>query len=651
MSARDLKLGCLFCLVLVVVFFGGTLLTHNSYFLGDVTYYWWPRKTFIAAQLQSGAFPLWDPTFRCGIPFFAIPDNGVLDVFSLAFAFFDFASGLKFFHALNFFAAALACWLIGKKWRHSNGASLLLSLLIVFGGYFIVRSQFLSQCATLTWGIYAALLLSSQFMVLGALPLALMTLAGHWQTSVIILMFCLPILLIRFRHQPQKAFKFLVMASVFALGLGAVQILPALELSSLSYWGGHGLDPALASVYSLPLRDLINLIRIIPAESYWNLDNSFWVGSIHIGLAALVLAAMGFVRLSFRAKMAAALFLSASVTLSVMPLSLPYLRYPSRWFLGAACLLPLLAAGGFEAVPRKIKPLIWTLCGLSLAGNWIVRMPTINQGYFRETNDFARTMQSGAMEWTKSAETPVPPPAARRYMFSFSAERMLAGGGTDGAARAKDLRDRLYIRTPLVYRLSQAGGFGEPLVPLRMDIALERMKELGNPEAARPLLSRMGASLLLAAQPWESKAFPLLGSSKWIHYSNPDALPRAYWISGASYNATQSWDKPRAGVSAVCDLYQNERISIEGTAPETNGRVVLSDTFYPGWNAWLNGKRAEIDEDAEIFRSVQVPETGIFRIDFLYRPFSFISGLLITVLTSMIGFILGFIYLRRKARV
>ncbi len=633
MTTRSLRYGSFFCAALVIFFFAETLLTCSSYFAGDLTYYWWPRKLFIASQFQSGVFPLWDPTFRCGIPFFAIPDNGVLEPTSLVFNFFSFALGLKIFHALSFFATSFACFLIAKTFRWSNASSILLALLIAFGGYFIVRCQFLSQCSTLTWGIWAAIFLISGQIYCCIFPLAFMVFAGHWQTGIIFSMFCLSIFLFRSHRLSSKEIFLSLVMIIAVLGITAVQVLPTFELSGLSQWGTHGVDYLQATIFSLSPKDLLNILRAAPHNLMPNFDNSVWINSLYMGMIPVLLAFWGYSRLTLKAKIVSGLILITFVSLSFgdsffvsaflfkrLPF-LSYLRYPSRWILGAALMIPILAAFGLEKIHRKIRTTLLILVLLPLAWNWWGFLPVIHQSYFREKNPFATTLQQKLSD-------------SERFLFSFKTERLLRGEGTNFDQQARDLRDRLYVRTPLVYRLSQAGGFGEPLVPTRSDSILDFLRSQPTPDSAAPLLSRLGVSTILTAERWEKSSFAEDGSMNWILYANPNALPKAYWIDSDHFERTQNWSTARTEFARVDAKYGTQKVQIEGSAPQDNGWVILSDTFYPGWEAYSNGRKAAIRIDSEIFRAVQVPKE--FRIDFIYRSALFFWGLIISLLACSV---------------
>jgi hypothetical protein len=65
------------------------------------------------------------------------------------------------------------------------------------------------------------------------------------------------------------------------------------------------------------------------------------------------------------------------------------------------------------------------------------------------------------------------------------------------------------------------------------------------------------------------------------------------------------------------------------------GMVVLSDVFFPGWRAQIDGHRAPIYEVNEAMRGVVVPQ-GEHTITMQYRPASAVAGMLLS-LTGVAG--------------
>ncbi|HEV3329486.1 MAG TPA: YfhO family protein [Bryobacteraceae bacterium] len=71
------------------------------------------------------------------------------------------------------------------------------------------------------------------------------------------------------------------------------------------------------------------------------------------------------------------------------------------------------------------------------------------------------------------------------------------------------------------------------------------------------------------------------------------------------------------------------RVSIQATMG-CKGMVILSDTFFPGWHATIDGNSAPIYEVNEAMRGVLVP-AGNHTLTFQYWPFSVIAGFLLTL--------------------
>jgi hypothetical protein len=62
--------------------------------------------------------------------------------------------------------------------------------------------------------------------------------------------------------------------------------------------------------------------------------------------------------------------------------------------------------------------------------------------------------------------------------------------------------------------------------------------------------------------------------------------------------------------------------------------LVLSEVWYPGWEARLDNKEISILRANYLFRAVRIPN-GDHELSFIYKPLSFWSGLTITFLSSL----------------
>jgi len=101
-------------------------------------------------------------------------------------------------------------------------------------------------------------------------------------------------------------------------------------------------------------------------------------------------------------------------------------------------------------------------------------------------------------------------------------------------------------------------------------------------------------------------------------YENLLHLPRA-WVN----TENSSFE---ADIEPVTVSFQGpNRIEVTATGP---GSLVLSEIYYPGWKASINGSQVEIDSINGIFRSVKL-DTGVQSIIFTFFPLSIQSGLAI----------------------
>lgn len=77
--------------------------------------------------------------------------------------------------------------------------------------------------------------------------------------------------------------------------------------------------------------------------------------------------------------------------------------------------------------------------------------------------------------------------------------------------------------------------------------------------------------------------------------------------------------------------YRNQRVTIHASL-NAPGVLVLADSYYPGWRAYVDGDEKEILRANLFFRGVFLP-AGEHVVEFCYQPRSFTIGLIISLLT------------------
>ncbi|MEW6619070.1 MAG: YfhO family protein [bacterium] len=158
-------------------------------------------------------------------------------------------------------------------------------------------------------------------------------------------------------------------------------------------------------------------------------------------------------------------------------------------------------------------------------------------------------------------------------------------------------------------------------------------------------------------------------------YKNPDYLPRAFFVSKAKIVknrekilniltnknfdpqkevileenvlnypeskiqnfASQHSSNSKSKIQITA--YQPNKVKIN-TSCQTNGFLFLSDTYYPGWKAYVDGQQTKIYRANFLFRAVVLPK-GSHQVEFVYSPLSFKIGLLGSILTSLVLILIG----------
>lgn len=85
--------------------------------------------------------------------------------------------------------------------------------------------------------------------------------------------------------------------------------------------------------------------------------------------------------------------------------------------------------------------------------------------------------------------------------------------------------------------------------------------------------------------------------------------------------------------------YTSNKITID-IELNNNGFLVLGDTYYPGWKAYIGGRETKIYKTNYIMRSIFIKK-GIHKVEFIYAPFSFKIGCITTLSTVFILIVLG----------
>lgn len=105
---------------------------------------------------------------------------------------------------------------------------------------------------------------------------------------------------------------------------------------------------------------------------------------------------------------------------------------------------------------------------------------------------------------------------------------------------------------------------------------------------------------------------------------------------------------PHLEADTKIQRYENSLVTVQTTSNE-DGILVLADSFYPGWKAFVDGKEATILRANHFYRAVVISK-GEHQVEFKYEPRSFKLGLLISTLTLACLFVVSLCLFRRQRK-
>ncbi len=224
-------------------------------------------------------------------------------------------------------------------------------------------------------------------------------------------------------------------------------------------------------------------------------------------------------------------------------------------------------------------------------------------------------------------------PAAMKYKAPAVPEELKPVAADPGMPRFTGIKGAFHHNINIIFKLFDVRAF-EGIYPERYVRAMGEIEGFGMDRAVESffshgwsfdvseenlghwLVDRMGIKYAVSEEPLEVPGFELLDEQKRLLYLNRQAWPRAF-MAGADDPA-----RPGARVWG----YTWDRADIEA---ERGGDLVLADTFFPGWRAYVNAKELRIHPQDGLFRKVSINEAG--RVIMTYEPWSFKLGLWISV--------------------
>ena len=144
----------------------------------------------------------------------------------------------------------------------------------------------------------------------------------------------------------------------------------------------------------------------------------------------------------------------------------------------------------------------------------------------------------------------------------------------------------------------------------------------------------LGVRYTLAKEPSRPDQIQVYEDAHWKVFENPNAKPRA-WLQHSDEDITGPAGEtaalpaaascPEADERPVSFARWTVRRTLLNVAAECPAWLILSDPWYPGWEAEVDGKLTPIYRYKQALRAIPVP-AGEYVVQFVYRPRSVFLG-------------------------
>ena len=158
-----------------------------------------------------------------------------------------------------------------------------------------------------------------------------------------------------------------------------------------------------------------------------------------------------------------------------------------------------------------------------------------------------------------------------------------------------------------------------------------RARELGD-----PLVGLLSPRFVLSPLPLPGRQFRLVLSGPVRVYENAQAAPRVFLGRRTQDESGEPLALPDADPGARIETYAPNEVRIRVTDAR-GGALVLTDTWYPGWRAFVDGEPRPIERINHVMRCVTLREGGR-QVHFVYEPQSFRLGLFLSLVGVAVVF-------------
>jgi hypothetical protein len=680
----------------------------------DLVHFSYPYREYWADEfLKKGMVPLWNQYIAGGLPVLAEAQTGIFYPISiLLFSILPVAVAFNWLIISCYLLVAVGTYFYSLSIGQSKRAAFFSALVFTFSGYMVARLRHVPIITAVAFMPLAFLAVEKIIKdnILWAIGLAFFVafsfFAGHLTTTYVILLALTFYFLIRiyqkFKDEGREAVKpvFIFGAAILVgIILSSVQLLPSAEL--IKYSTRSPGDPGYLEYGQYKLKYLAMFVSPYvygdPSKATWDINaENYWENIGYIGILPLILGGAGiFWGLRKRNRLVQALSILTLLFFLLMlggstPLykifwdfipGFSITRISGRFLLFVDFFLAVLAGFSLDFIQKKLGNIKYIFVYLI-----IVSVSVIDLWLFGYT--FNNVIPLSYLDLPESAQFLSQDKSLFRYTSLFKGDSWRMAW-KDSVGWRGDLsaffaqREILPPDFNLIFRLasssliySNSGHFGvkssADLDNYINTLYLEKGVFSPNLLAAMNIKYIVTSLILNKTDGFELVKTVTSGkdSSAYV-YKNVNWLPRAYFVAkGINFTDPQdvlgalsgfdprkevllldSPEFPEGGEGTVEIVnYESNRVQLE-TNSLKGGFLVLSDTFYPGWKAYVDGNETPIYRANYTYRAIHLTK-GKHQIIFVYDPMSFRIGEIVSgsMFTIIIASGLLFVYLHARKR-
>lgn len=671
----------------------------------DVVSFTYPMQTYAIDLLKSGKLPLWNPLILMGEPLMANFQSSPFSPTNFLYFLFDKVTAWSFQVIAQHLLAALFTYLLLRRWNVSKLGSILGGIVYAFSGYNLIWSQWDGHALTSSFIplilFFTDRWLSSQKWIDGmmiSVTTLLFFLSGYPQAAIylsvaIFIMWCVWIRGIR-----RKIFStaFLSIFFVLGLGLAGFQILPGWELLKLSQ---RAIEPHPFEWAFLPFKKIITFLAPDffgnhATKNYWG-PQDYTSNTGFVGVVALTLSLLSIQLVKKRKEIVFLVILAAASLILAFPTPVSIFLWKSGIFgLNAASAhrslilwnlsIALLSGYGYDVISKQVK-LKWALLvpffiliGFGIYAFRIHQVVGLRNLVLPTAAFFGTALIVLIIPRFKLILIPIlvlelfyfgwkfTPFSPRSIVFpttpvlDFLLNQPKPYRVTGSRVIPINMKMPYGIETVEGYDaiypvetsefLAALNGGRSGTNPLGryatvdndtsrlLDLVnvkyylVHNLDERGNPDPKGKIPSRFAIPRF--REVFRDKSVTVLESKS--------VLPRSFFVN--------KWEVTADNQKVLDKLLDpkfdfSKTIILSETPPkDTVGFIFTSDTYYPGWKAFVDGAEAKIYRADFAFRAVPI-STSKSVVTYKYEPDSFYNGLKVSlfslvVLIGLVGYTL-----------